>query len=194
MSPRFGLDAEFNGVSPSALLQQQYGNQLVDASLSGAVRLEGRGTSPRAMMASLMGEANYEIAPGKLTFFDAVGFADEVGALNTPNGATAILGKFTGQRDLAFARGLGLAQLRGGVVEASSTEFVFAEGLNEARLTAAVDLVNLLINAEMKLYPMDRQRPVIWQLTGGLAQPTIKADASAFNAAPAPNAAPPPAK
>jgi hypothetical protein len=102
--------------------------------------------------------------------------------------------KFTGQRDLAFARGLGLAQLRGGVVEELSTDFVFAEGLNEARLTAAVDLVDLLINAEMKLYPMDRQRPVVWQLTGGLAKPTIKADASAFNAAPAPSATPPPAK
>jgi hypothetical protein len=194
MSPRFGLDAEFNGVNPSGFLQQQYGNQLVDASLSGAVRLEGRGTSPRAMMASLMGEANYEIAPGKLTFFDAIGFVDELRAADNPSGATSLMDKFTGQRDLAFARGLGLAQLRGGVVEELSTDFVFAEGLNEARLTAAVDLVNLLINAEMKLYSMDRQRPVVWQLTGGLAKPTIKADASAFNAAPAPSATPPPAE
>jgi hypothetical protein len=96
-----------------------------------------------------------------------------------------------GPSELTFTRGLGLAQMRDGVVETASTEFVFANGRNEARLTAALDMVDLLIDAEMKLYPIDSQRPVIWQLTGGLGAPTIKADASAFDAnGSAPNAEP----
>ena len=195
LSPRFGLDAEFADINPNAFFSRQYGNRLVDAALSGTLRLEGRGMSPRAMIASLGGEINYEIAPGKLTFFDAVSFADKVLAPDHIGAATPLLAAFTGKKDLTFARGLGLAQLRDGVVERASTEFVFANDGNEARLTAAVDLVDLLIDAEMKLYPIDTRRPVVWQLTGGLGAPKIKADATAFDAiGSAPSAAPPPAK
>lgn len=195
LSPRFGLDAEFAGLNPDTILLQQYGNRLVDAALSGTLRLEGRGSSPRAMMASLGGEINYEIAPGELIFFDAVGFTDKVLEPNHVGAATPLLADFMERKELTFARGLGLAQLRNGVIEPASTEFVFANGQNEARLSAVVDLVDLLIDAEMKLYPIDRQRPIIWQLTGGLAAPDIKADATAFDViGSAPSAAPPPAE
>jgi hypothetical protein len=191
LSPRFGIDAEFADINPNGFFLQQYGNRLLDAVLSGALRLEGRGTSPRAMMASLGGQINFEIAPGQLTFFDAVGFADKVLEPNRAGLATPLLAAFMGPSELTFTRGLGLAQMRDGVVETASTEFVFANGRNEARLTAALDMVDLLIDAEMKLYPIDSQRPVIWQLTGGLGAPTIKADASAFDAnGSAPNAEP----
>jgi hypothetical protein len=58
-----------------------------------------------------------------------------------------------------------------------------------------LDMVDLLIDAEMRLYPIDRQRPIIWQLTGGLAAPEIKARATAFDApGSAPSATPPPAE
>jgi hypothetical protein len=189
--PRFGIDAEFADINPNGFFLQQYGNRLLDALLSGGLRLEGRGTSPRAMMASLGGEINFEIAPGQLTFFDAVGFADKVLEPNRAGLATPLLAAFARPSELTFTRGLGLAQMRDGVVETASTEFVFANGRNEARLTAALDMVDLLIDAEMKFYPIDSQRPVIWQLTGGLGAPTIKADASAFDAnGAAPNAEP----
>jgi hypothetical protein len=189
--PRFGIDAEFADINPNGFFFQQYGNRLLDALLSGGLRLEGRGTSPRAMMASLGGEINFEIAPGQLTFFDAVGFADKVLEPNRAGLATPLLAAFARPSELTFTRGLGLAQMRDGVVETASTEFVFANGRNEARLTAALDMVDLLIDAEMKFYPIDSQRPVIWQLTGGLGAPTIKADASAFDAnGAAPNAEP----
>jgi hypothetical protein len=195
LSPRFGLDASFTGLNPNDFLAQQYGNGLVNALLSGTLRLEGRGSSPRSMMASLGGEVNYEIAPGQLTFFDAVGFVDKISAPNRQGAATDLLAALTGKKELTFARGLGLVQLRNGVVETASTEFVFANGQNEARFSGALDMVDLLIDAEMRLYPIDRQRPIIWQLTGGLAAPEIKARATAFDApGSAPSATPPPAE
>jgi len=71
--------------------------------------------------------------------------------------------------------------MRDGVVEKASVDFVFAEGLNEARLEAAFDVVDLVMDAEMTLYPIDRQRPIIWRLTGDLTAPKVESDTSPFN-------------
>ena len=82
--------------------------------------------------------------------------------------------------------------MRDGVVETASSDFVFADGLNEARLEGAMDMVGLEVDATFALYPSDRQKPVLWQITGNLDKPDIKADASAFNlTAAAPSATPP---
>lgn len=181
LPPRFGLSAEFDRLNPNIFLLKQYGNRLVDAGFFGTLNLEGRGTTPRAMMASLTGILNYEVAPGNLTFFDAVGFGDSLSAPSFDGDADALVGDFVGMEELAFARGLGLAQMRDGVVEKASVDFVFAEGLNEARLEAAFDVVDLVMDAEMTLYPIDRQRPIIWRLTGDLTAPKVESDASPFN-------------
>ena len=195
LAPRFAFDGQFNDVNPSTLIAEQYGEALVDAGLSGSLRLEGRGTSTRAIMGSLGGEINFEIAPGELTFFDAVGFAEAVRADDFAGNANDLMALYTGSHRLGFARGLGRANMRNGVIETASSDFIFADGLNEARLEAALDVVGLAVDAAFALYPSDRQKPVLWQITGGLEKPELKADASAFNAAAAaPSATPPPAK
>jgi len=168
---------------------------LVDAALSGVLRLEGRGPSPRAVMSGLNGELNFEIAPGALTFFDAVGFAEAVRGAEFDGDASTLMAQYTGAHRLSFARGLGRANMRASVSETASSDFVFADGLNEARLEGALDMVGLEVDAAFALYPFDRQRPVLWQITGNLEKPDLKADASAFNpTAAAPNATPPPAE
>ena len=192
LTPRFAIDGQFSDINPSMLVAARYGDALVDAGLSGALRLEGRGASPRAVMASLGGEVNFEIAPGELTFFDAVGFAEAVRADDFTGNANDLLAQYTGAHRLSFARGLGRANMRDGVVETASSDFVFADGLNEARLEGAMDMVGLEVDATFALYPSDRQKPVLWQITGNLDKPDIKADASAFNlTAAAPSATPP---
>ena len=50
--------------------------------------------------------------------------------------------------------------MRNGVIETASSDFVFADGLNEARLEGAMDLVGLEVDAAFALYPFDRQKPV----------------------------------
>ncbi|MBL71537.1 MAG: hypothetical protein CML95_08390 [Rhodobiaceae bacterium] len=195
LTPRFAFDGQFNDVNPSMLVAARYGDALVDAGLSGAFRLEGRGSSTRAVMGSLGGEVNFEIAPGELTFFDAVGFAEAVRANDFSGNATELVAQYTGAHRLSFARGLGRANMRNGVIETASSDFVFADGLNEARLEGALDMVGLEVDAAFALYPFDRQKPVLWQITGNLEKPDLKADASAFNPiAAAPNATPPPAE
>ena len=105
------------------------------------------------------------------------------------------MAQYTGAHRLSFARGLGRANMRNGVIETASSDFVFADGLNEARLEGALDMVGLEVDAAFALYPFDRQKPVLWQITGNLEKPDLKADASAFNpTAAAPNATPPPAE
>lgn len=195
LTPRFAFNAQFNDVNPNALIAARYGNGLVDAALSGVLRLEGRGPSPRAVMSGLNGELNFEIAPGALTFFDAVGFAEAVRGAEFDGDASTLMAQYTGAHRLSFARGLGRANMRAGVIETASSDFVFADGLNEARLEGALDMVGLEVDAAFALYPFDRQRPVLWQITGNLEKPDLKADASAFNpTAAAPNATPPPAE
>jgi len=168
---------------------------LVDAALSGSLRLEGRGASTRAVMGALGGEMNFEIAPGELTFFDAVGFAEASRAEDFTGSATDLMAQYTGAHRLSFARGLGRANMRNGVIESASSDFVFADGLNEARFEGAMDMVGLEVNASFALYPSDRQKAVLWQITGNIEKPDLKADASAFNpTAAAPSATPPPAE
>ncbi len=105
------------------------------------------------------------------------------------------MAQYTGAHRLSFARGLGRANMRNGVIETASSDFVFADGLNEARLEGALDMVGLEVDGAFALYPFDRQKPVLWQITGNLEKPDLKADASAFNpTAAAPNATPPPAE
>ncbi|MGI9438699.1 MAG: AsmA-like C-terminal region-containing protein [Parvibaculales bacterium] len=195
LAPRFTLSAQFNGLNPSPLITKTYAKRLLEATITGSLNLEGRGTSTRAMMASLTGETNFEISPGYLTFFDAVGFADAVQANRDAGSVTDLVTQYTDAHELAFARGLGLASMRAGVVETASADFVFAEGLNEARLEGAMDLLDMQIDGALSLYPLDRQRPIIWQLSGAAGKPSIKIDASAFNpTAPTPSATQPPAQ
>lgn len=192
LTPRFAFDAQFNDVNPNALIAARYGNGLVDAPLSGALRLEGRGASPRAVMSGLGGELNFEIAPGELTFFDAVGFAEAVRSAEFDGDASNLMAQHTGSHRLSFARGLGRANMRAGVIETASSDFVFADGLNEARLEGAMDMVGLEVDATFALYPSDRQKPVLWQITGTVEKPDLKADAAAFNpTAVVPSATPP---
>jgi hypothetical protein len=192
LTPRFALDAQFNDINPRALIAAHYGNGLIDAALSGALRLEGRGASLRAVMGGLGGEVNFEIAPGELSFFDAVGFAEAVRAPDFTGDASALVKEYSGTHRLSFARGLGRANMREGVIETASSDFVFADGLNEARLEGVMDMVGLEVDATFALYPSDRQKPVLWQITGTMENPDLKADASAFNpTAAAPSATPP---
>ena len=122
-------------------------------------------------MGSLGGEVNFEIAPGELTFFDAVGFAEAIRADDFSGNAGRIVAQYTGTHRLSFARGLGRANMRNGVIETASSDFVFADGLNEARLEGALDMVGLEVDAAFALYPFDRQKPVLWQITGNLEKP-----------------------
>lgn len=194
--PRFSVDGNFSGVNPSGLFLQQYGNRLIDAPISGALSLSGRGTSSLAVMSSLNGNLQFEIAPGFLTVFDAVGFGEAVLSPDFDGSADKLIAQFEGAEELAFARGVGLAELRQGRVEAASTDIVFASGLNEANLQANFDFVDLQLQSDFALYPLDRQRPVVWQLSGDVRKPDFKSDASAFNvaAAPAPSVTPQPAE
>lgn len=195
LTPRFAINAQFTEINPTSLIAAQYGNALVDAPVSGSLMLEGRGSSARAVMAALSGELNFEISPGNLTFFDAVGFADAARIANFAGDANTLVAQHTGLHRLSFARGLGRANLRNGVLDAASADFVFADGLNEARLEAAMDMVGLKVDAAFALYPLDRQRPVIWRVSGDFEKPIVEIDASAFNAnSVAPSATPPPAR
>ncbi len=181
LPPRFNLDGEFTGLNPSAFFLRVYGNRLVDAPFDGALRLSGRGTSAENMMQSLNGEWRYDINAGSLSVFDAIGFGDEVMSAAFSGSASALAEKYQGKDELSFARGVGLATLRDGLLDVPRMDFVFADGLNEARLQSIVDLLSLNLQGSFALYPVDRQRPVTWQLSGPLAKPNYRVDASAFD-------------
>lgn len=195
LPPRFNLESSFTGINPAGFLMSNFGNRLVDAAFDGGIKMNGRGSSVANMMRSLEGEIRYEIRPGAISIFDTVGFGDAVTRPDFSGTATALAAQYQGKDELTFARGLGLAAVREGLLDGSN-DFVFAEGLNEAQLKMTMDLLSLQLDGGFTLYPVDRQRPVVWQISGAVSKPRTEIDASAFDviSAPAPNAAPQPAR
>ncbi len=186
LPPRFSLDGEFAGLNPSGFFLSVYGNRLLDAPLGGTLSLSGRGTSAQNMVQSLTGEWRYDIEAGVLSIFDAIGFGDQVMSAGFSGSASKLVETFQGKDELAFARGVGLANVQDGLVDLPRMDFVFADGLNEARLRTTLDLLSLNVQGNFSLYPVDRQRPVIWQLSGPIGDPKYTVDASAFDVSPSP--------
>lgn len=185
LTPLFNFEAGFNNVSPASPLLSYFGNRVLDAKMSGTLMLRGRGASAAAMMSSLIGEMQFEIGRGVLAFVDMPALADDLSdKLNgEEDAALSTVKKHVGAGDAAFERGIGLVQMRAGRADDAAAEFVFAQPYGDARLAFDVDLVSRQLAAQFALYPQ-RDRPVLWQLSGDILAPKISIDASAYQAAP----------
>lgn len=184
LNPYFSLQASFDNLRSGAFLEQLYGVDLVDAPMTGNLDISGRGTSVRAMMASLDGNLQLNLDSGFLRFVDMTGFAAAMQDEAFKGKAADLLG--VSDASTPFERGIGLLRMRDGQAVNATLDFVFDDeaGWRDARLMGQTDFVSRQVLGDMTLYPANDTKRLVWQLSGPLAKPLVKIDASDFDRVP----------
>lgn len=152
--------------------------------MTGNLDVSGRGTSVRAMMASLDGNLQLNLDSGFLRFVDMTGFATATLDEAFKGKAADLLGVL--DASTPFERGIGLLRMRDGQAVNATLDFVFDDeaGWRDARLMGQTDLVSRQVLGDMTLYPANDTKRLVWQLSGPLAKPLVKIDASDFDRVP----------
>ncbi|MGI9440212.1 MAG: AsmA family protein [Parvibaculales bacterium] len=180
LTPSLSVNGKFTSINLASWLTQIYGRPLIDVGLDGAVEVKMRGRSAAEIISSTQGTFRFDGNNGRIDFFDLAGFNN---ALTT--GITTGLTQKPNhlwQGDTRFQRVLGLAIINKGIINSDSAELIIENNEQFASLKAELDLTRLQSKAELRFYPLDDQRTLIYRLSGLITQPKITLDTSAFDA------------
>ena len=173
LPPALTVNGKFSAVNLASWLTQIYGRPLIDVGFDGAVELHMRGLSPAEIMRSTSGTLRLDGNNGHIDFFNLAGFGKQTAS-------TASVESFAQQGGTKFARVLGLANINKGVINSDSAELIIDGDERFADLKAVLDLTRLQSSAELRFYPLDEKRALIYRLSGAIASPKITLDVSAF--------------
>lgn len=189
LTPYFNLDLRLSEMNPSALLTNLFSESLLQTRLGGTLNLSGRGASPRAMMASLNGGMQVDLAAGQLLFIDMEAFRSAAQATDFAGKASEIVQPVKDATASRFMRGIGLMEVQNGRANRVNLDFVFDPAVSprDGSFDAQFDFVTGEMLGDLTLYPTPGPRKLLWQLSDNLAGPKIALNAGDFDAVP-PNA------
>ena len=189
LTPYFNLELRLSEMVPSALLADLFSESLLQTRLGGTLNLSGRGASPRAMMASLNGGMQFDLAAGQLLFIDMEAFDAATQATDFAGEASELVRPVESETASRFMRGIGLMEVQNGRANRVNLDFVFdpAVSSRDGSFDAQFDLVSGEMLGDFTLYPTPGPRKLLWQLSDNLRAPKIALNAGEFDAVP-PNA------
>lgn len=190
LTPYFNLDLRLTEIDASGLMTELFSKSPLRTRLGGTLNLSGRGPSPRAMMASLNGGMQFDLAAGQLLFIDMAAFQAAIQAADLADAAAPLVQSVTDETASRFTRGVGLIEVQNGRANRANLDFVFAPSISprDGRLDAKFDFVSGDVLGDFTLYPTQSNKKLVWDLSGTLGSPEIVMNAGDFEPVPQENA------
>lgn len=188
LTPNFNLDLKIKDMVPTPLFAALFDAVPLSTRLGGTVKLSGRGTSVRNMMASLDGAMQFDLGAGLLNFVDLARFADRVSAADFEGAAAPLLEADNAAIGTDFMRAVGLVDIQNGQAVQATMDFVFPTeaARRDGRFDGQLDFVSREVLATLTLYPTNAADKLVWQLSGDMRDLKTRLDARDFDRLPPP--------